>query len=195
MVPGITDQNTLACIARARTYRYHCQLVDQALSGKCPFCELDQGRNRVITDNSSWTAIHCNPPEAHTRIHVLFIPNRHVTDSNELSDQEWLDLKHIRITVQQTLGYESRGLLMRDGDARMSAGTIAHLHIHEMVPDRSGRVESPFYKGDESEIEGLRRAIIFEKLHRAGVRPDEASNRAQEILSREEQELVAGRLK
>jgi hypothetical protein len=33
-----------------------------------------------------------------------------------------------------------------------------------MVPNGKGRVESPFYKGQEEEAEGAERAIAFEKL-------------------------------
>ena len=82
-------------------------------------------------------------------------------------------------------GYTSRGTLMRDGDATMSAGTIQHLHIHDMVPAGTGRVESPFYKGHESETEGVLRAMVFEKI-RQGF--------SAQALTPDEKKLVEGRL-
>ena len=79
----------------------------------------------------------------------------------------------------------SCGILIRDGNAILSAGTIEHLHVHMMVPDGTGRVESPFYKGAEAETESLARAIVFEKL-RQGADYHE--------LDLREQELVQGRV-
>jgi len=193
-VPGINDPETLVHIARSRRYSQHCKMVENALAGKCPFCQIDQEHNQVILETQFWTAVHCNPPEDHTRFHVLFIPKRHITNSEALNEDEWIELRSIREQVRQRLDYQSRGLFIRDGDARRSAGTIAHLHIHEIVPDGTGRVELTLYKGDEDEIRGLQRAIVYEKLRQAGIRPDESSVLARNVLSPEEHELVADRL-
>ena len=86
-----------------------------------------------------------------------------------MTDEELLAIwgeKGIRKEVRKMNEYASRGTLMRDGDATLSAGTIQHLHIHDMVPDGTGRVESPFFKGAESEAEGVARARVFEKIRR-----------------------------
>jgi hypothetical protein len=87
--------------------------------------------------------------------------------------------------IKEQFDISSSGILIRDGDATLSAGTIQHLHVHMMVPDGTGRVESPFYKGDASEAEGVARAIIFEKMRTGtpftGLEPCE-------------QELIEGRL-
>lgn len=117
-------------------------------------------------------AWHCNPPEKHTRWHFLIVPKRHVTDSMELNGPEILVMMSLFPNhLMRDFGFKSRGLLMRDGDATLSAGTIEHLHLHIMVPDGTGRVESPFYKGAEAEAESLARALVFEKL-RQGMEPE-----------------------
>ena len=87
--------------------------------------------------------------------------------------------------LPDTFNFNFRGILIRDGDATQSAGTIEHLHIHIMVPDGTGRVESPFCKTPEEEAAGVARAIVFEKL-RTGTPATE--------LPSDEYELVKDRL-
>lgn len=185
VIPGITNVSTLACVARARKYSQYKKMVADALANRCPFCDIDRKHNKVIAETDFWYAWPCNPPEKNTGLHFLFVPKRHVMDTEELSAKEWVGLAEIRRIVRDMYDYPSCGVLICDGDATLSAGTIQHLHVHEMVPDGTGRVESPFYKGTESEEEGLRRAIVFEKL-RTGSFPF--------LLSPEEKELVKNRL-
>ena len=188
IIPGITDEATLACIARSRKYSQYVKAVENALTGVCPFCHIDRSYNNVVAENDFWYAWPCKPPEDNTRLHFLFVPKRHVKDSEELSDEEILALFGkfgIRRAVRGTYAYTSRGMLMRDGDATLSAGTIQHLHIHDMVPAGTGRVESPFYKGAQAEAESLARAIVFERI-RQGV--------TEKDLTAEELMLTVGRL-
>lgn len=188
IIPGITDESALACIARSRKLSQFIRMVQDALDGICRFCNVDREYNKIVAENEFWYAWPCNPPEKNTKFHFLFVPKRHVTDSEELTKGELSALwgkDGIRAEVRQQFGYTSRGTLMRDGDPRLSAGTIEHLHVHDMVPNGRGRVESPFFKGLESELEGIARAIIFERLRQGA---------NFENLSLLEQELVKDRL-
>lgn len=192
---GVSDPQKLACIARARTYKQYRKMVDDALAYRCPFCDIDREHNRVIAENDCWYAWKCNPPEKNTRLHFLFVPKRHVTQTTELFADERSKLFGLIAVVRGIYEYTSSGILIRDGDATMSAGTIQHLHVHEMVPDGTGRVESPFYKGKDAEEASLRRAIIFEKMRRFSI----LTGRTEPVelcsnLSEVEIALVADRL-
>jgi diadenosine tetraphosphate (Ap4A) HIT family hydrolase len=186
-IPGITDPATLACIARSRKYKQYKKSVEDALAHRCPFCELDTSYNKVIPGIPSGvlTAWHCNPPEKHTRCHFIISPIRHVTDTLLFSEEEWSDVRRVTSFLSLKFAFGFRGILIRDGDATLSAGTVQHSHIHLMVPDGTGRVESPFCKTPEEEMEGVARAIIFEKI-RQGWPPEQ--------LSRYELTLIEGRL-
>lgn len=170
VILGITDLNTLACISRARTFTQYKRMVADALTGSCPFCTIDRTHNKIVAETEFWLAWPCNPPEKHTRLHFLFVPKRHITATGDLRAEEAVNLFAIRRSVSTKFGYRSCGMLIRDGDARLSAGTIQHLHVHDMVPDGTGRVESPFYKGYEAEKESLQRATLFEKLRELSLR-------------------------
>lgn len=187
VIPGITDEITLACIARSRNYPQYVREVNNALSGICPFCKIDREYNKIVAENDFWYAWPCKPPEKNTCLHFLFVPKRHVTLLNQLADVEHLALwgdNGIRMNVHRMFNYFSCGTQVRDGDARLSAGTVEHLHVHDMVPDGTGRVESPFFKGAESEAEGVARARVFEKI-RCGA--------GTHTLTEDEWKLVNGR--
>jgi diadenosine tetraphosphate (Ap4A) HIT family hydrolase len=186
VIPGITDGNTLACLSRAtRKYSQYCGMVENALKGKCPFCTPDPKRNPTIIEADDWRVWSCNPPEANTRFHFLFVPTRHVTGISELTTDERLGLFDLMDQIKDGHGITSCGILIRDGDATLSAGTVQHLHIHMMVPDGTGRVESPFYKGAESEAESMSRAIVFEKIRQGA---------SVESLNADEKKLIEGRM-
>ena len=185
VVPGITDANTLVCLSRARKFKQYCKAVVNALQGICPFCKVDRGYNQVIIDTEYWLGWPSNPPEDNTRLHFLIVPKRHIISVTELMQVEWSELYYILGDLKLDNNITSCGILIRDGDATLSAGTIPHLHIHLMVPNGTGRVESPFYKGAESEAESTARSIVFEKLRQGA---------ALETLTPDEQELVRERL-
>ena len=185
-VPGITNTSTLACLARARKYKQYCNAVADALAGKCPFCKPDPERNPVIAETDDWMVWNCNPPEKNTKHHFLIVSKRHVMSMSHLTRDEWLELLSLMNQIKEKNGITSNGILIRDGDATLSAGTIQHLHVHMMVPDGTGRVESPFYKGAKSEEESVARAIVFEKMRRFGATVDS--------LNADELKLIEGRM-
>jgi|SRR3989344_8476331 len=164
VIPGITDLNTLVCISRARKLEPFKKAVADALAGRCPFCDIDRAYNVVVIENVHCLAWLCEPPEDNTRLHFLVVPKKHVTCTDELSDDELVTIFEVKEQLQEMYEFNSCGVLIRDGDATLSAGTIQHLHMHVMVPAGTGRVESPFFKGAESETESLARAIVFQKL-------------------------------
>ncbi len=192
---GVKDPGKLACIARARTYGQYRKMVDDALADRCPFCNLDTDHNKIVAETAHWIALHCNPPEKHTKHHFLYVPRSHVVHMLALLPEELANLFTLISRVRSQYSYRSSGILIRDGDATLSAGTIQHLHIHEMVPDGTGRVESPFYKGREAEEASIRRAIIFEKMRKVSI----LTGRTDPLqlcsnLTETEIALVAGRL-
>lgn len=164
VIPGITDPITLTCISRARKYKQYCRAVKNALEHLCPFCNIDRDYNKIELEGNYWIAFPSNPPENHTKIHLLIVPKRHVKGVADLSRSEWNELRTMLKKLQIKNDIKGSGILIRDGDATLSAGTIQHLHIHMMVPNGKRRVAPPFCKGMASERQSLARAIIFEKM-------------------------------
>ncbi|NQV88509.1 MAG: HIT domain-containing protein [Parcubacteria group bacterium] len=193
IIPGITDTNTLVCLSRARKFKGYCKAVVDALAGKCPFCQIDKDYNTVIHEDELFATWPCKPAEDNTAFHFLIVPKRHITANRELTDTEKLRLFTFMDWLDDKFNITSQGILCRDGDATLSAGTIQHLHWHVMVPNGTGRVESPFYKGHEADVESLARAIVFEKIRQA-IERGLPVGEAFEGLTQTERDLVTGRL-
>ncbi len=192
VVPGLTPAQC-AILARARTFLLYRQARADLLNGKCPFCVLDPKFNVVCAENEYWYAWPSKAPEKNTTTHLIIAPKRHVKSMNELDDAtEGLALLMLLRLLNQIFGITASGLLCRDGDARLSAGTVEHLHLHKMVPNGKGRVESPFFKGAEAEAESNARAIVFEKLHLED--EDGPSDINPLVLTPAEQALVKDRM-
>lgn len=169
IVPSIDDPGKLRCLARARTYNQYCSMVENAIRGICPFCQVNRERNKVVFEDEQFWVWHCNPPEKHTSLHLLIVPKRHVVVSAHLLDAELLRFAQLPLEMASRFQLTHYGILVRENAPEM-AGTIEHLHKHLMVEDGTGRLETPFSKGAESEAESVARATVFEKL-RQGWKP------------------------
>ena len=199
IIPGVSNAGILACIARSRTFIQYCGAVVDALTGRCPLCMLDPVRSPLILEDDVMKVCPCDPPEKNTRLHFLIVPKRHVASTSELSEQERLSIFAMTDALCKKYDITGRGILIRDGEATLLSGTLSHLHIHVMVPDGTGRVESPFFKGAESEAKGIARAIVFEKMRQFGEAQAAKGNRltAEQLsnaLCAEDKALVQGRL-
>lgn len=194
VVKGLTPTQC-AILSRSRKFSLYKKNRADLLAGKCPFCPPDPAVNVICYENDCWWAWRSKWPEDNAALHLMIVPKRHVHSMRELDDAtEGLALLQALRSLDEMLGITFSGLLCRDGDATLSAGTIEHLHWHKMVPDGRGRLETPMAKGHPDEQKGHARAIIFEKLRQQidemGANPDLVIK----ALSEEEFSLVTGRL-
>lgn len=121
------------------------KMEEAARLGECTFCyeHLPKYHDAPIEkDGEHWVVTRNDYPYDHSRLHMLFIPKRHVEHDDELSDAEWLELKALKKWVCDTYKVPGGGLFMRFGDENHSGGTLPHLHAHIVVPD----LDDPDYK-------------------------------------------------
>jgi diadenosine tetraphosphate (Ap4A) HIT family hydrolase len=192
-IEGLTP-GQCAILARARTFKLYKKMRADLLSNVCPFCKLDPKFNQVVTENAWWYAWQSPSPEKGTKHHFIIAPKQHVTAIADLKPLQWDGLWEILEDLDRQHKIDSSGIQIRDGDARLSAGTVEHLHVHKMVPDGTVRVESPFYKGAASEREGHARAIVFEKLRAQIEEGGMTQAAAVSALSTAELSLIDGRI-
>jgi dihydrofolate reductase/diadenosine tetraphosphate (Ap4A) HIT family hydrolase len=106
--------------------------------GRCLFCP-GQEPLAVLHKTPQWTIVPNRFPYRGTRLHLLLVPDEHVTDMADLSpaarDDFWTALGWVR----DRYGLTYYGLAVRNGDPRFTGGTIRHLHLHVVVGD----VENP----------------------------------------------------
>jgi ATP adenylyltransferase len=127
---------TLYCLANVRTAEQRARMVALEEAGVCLFCPDGLAAyGSSLFENESWLVVDNDFPYAGTRRHLLLIPRAHVRDLLELDpvarEQFWEVLDAAR-TVSEASYY---GLGVRNGECAATGGTIAHLHLHLLVPD------------------------------------------------------------
>ena len=129
---------TLYCLANVRTAEQRSRMVALEDAGVCLFCPEGLGMYSAtgpLFENASWLVVANDFPYAGTRQHLLLIPRAHVGDLLELDpaarEQFWDALAAARALG----GASYYGLGVRNGDCAATGATIAHLHLHLLVPD------------------------------------------------------------
>lgn len=92
----------------------------------CIFCKIVKGEIQTDflkeTDNFVvFKDIHPSAP-----IHLLIVPKRHILDVTECSDEEWMEVRNIAVTLskeQNTTGF-------RISTNAGEAAAVKHWHVH-----------------------------------------------------------------
>lgn len=101
----------------------------------CIFCQIVAGSStaEVVYTDEQVTAFRDRQPAA--PVHILIVPNRHITSLNRISDEDEGLLGHMlivarRLAEQTQISQDGYRLILNTGpDAGQS---VFHLHIHLM---------------------------------------------------------------
>lgn len=110
-------------------------------AGVCVFCTDDDPD--VVLRERDWVVRHNAFPYRGTRLHLLIVPRRHVTDLLDLSDAELAGFWTVGRTLRGRYDLGFYGLGARCGDCRYTGGTIAHVHVHLVVGDVDDPAHEP----------------------------------------------------
>lgn len=99
---------------------------------KCPFCNLEQ--ETIIKQNKHAIITLSRAP--YTKDHLLVIPKRHVLRLNELKEKEKRAIDKLIDYGMKLLYKKHKGIniLYREGDKKLIAKSIDHLH-YNLLPD------------------------------------------------------------
>jgi diadenosine tetraphosphate (Ap4A) HIT family hydrolase len=112
--------------------------------GFCPFCPEHMEKYHtppILKRGTHWYVTPNMYPYEHAVHHLLFITNRHISNSLELTSEEWAELQ---VLLHETIGEQglTHGtLLMRSGDMKKTGSSVLHLHAQLVVG--SGDNEKP----------------------------------------------------
>ena len=106
--------------------------------GVCLFCPERMAADpeqEILHRTGHWTVTPNKFPYAGTTLHLMLVPDEHVTDLLDLSGAAqqdfWTALRWVRDRYDLTY----YGLGARNGECRHTGGTIAHVHVHVIVGD------------------------------------------------------------
>jgi diadenosine tetraphosphate (Ap4A) HIT family hydrolase len=123
-MPDYSDYNS-------RTYGDYAKIW--TATGKCVFCDL---RDKYIVAEKNGVVLTVNI-FPYINGHLLIIPRRHIEDLDEMTQQEWADIKELsqlgKKLLRKSLGIKSVWLLYRMAQGFKAQKTVAHAHAH-LIP-------------------------------------------------------------
>ena len=120
----------------------------------CLFCNINT--KEYIFENDFAFATYDSYPVS--KLHMLIIPKRHITNYFELSNDELLACNKILLLGKDKIEHEDldvKGFNIGTNIQKVAGQSINHCHIH-LIPRRLGDVESP---------QGGVRGVIPSKQH------------------------------
>jgi diadenosine tetraphosphate (Ap4A) HIT family hydrolase len=126
---------SLVALENARTEKQHNHMARAAACNRCVFCEIDWKVNRELKRGKYWRVMPNAFPYPEHKHHIILTPIRHVTDPTQLTRAEMIEWWELNLWVIKKFKLPGGGIVMRFGDFKFNAGTIAHLHSHVQVPN------------------------------------------------------------
>lgn len=109
-------------------------------AGHCPFCRENlqkYHKQPIIKEGKHWLITTNQWPYKHTRNHFLLIAQEHLTQLSELPADAGKELIELSQWLEKEYQVPGGGIAMRFGDTDYSAGSVAHLHVQFVVPERN----------------------------------------------------------
>jgi diadenosine tetraphosphate (Ap4A) HIT family hydrolase len=106
----------------------------------CPLCTLKWHTNPILKTVGAWFITKTFQPYPNTTLHFLIIGKRHKESLSELSPRDWKEISGLQKWAIKKYHIKGGGIAMRFGDTAHTGATVAHLHMHLIVPKlRRGR--------------------------------------------------------
>jgi ATP adenylyltransferase len=142
---------SLYYLGNARNPEQHEAMRKLEEAGTCVFCPEQlaaDAAERVLHRTAQWTVTPNEFPYRGTRLHLLLVPDEHVTDLADLSPEAQQDFWSVLRWVKDHFGLTYYGLVARNGESEFTGGTVRHLHVHVL----QGDVDDPHHQGVRAKL-------------------------------------------
>lgn len=126
-------------ISNAREVEQREIMEELAKTGECFLCQTTVARiaakyprfaSPSIKSWQHWFVKKNDFPYDGTKLHLLIIPYRHVTSLEELSVEEFSELKTVVEWVNVTYKVKGASMFVRYGNMSYTGATGTHIHFH-----------------------------------------------------------------
>jgi diadenosine tetraphosphate (Ap4A) HIT family hydrolase len=129
-------------LANHRTAEQLAEMRRLEAAGICLFCPQHLADHQpVVHRTAHWSVTPNEFPYPNTSLHLLLVPDAHVTDLLDLPGDAQADLFAALRWVRDTHRLTHYGLASRCGDCAYTGATLTHVHAHVVVGDDSGAVK------------------------------------------------------
>lgn len=163
----------LFCLEGCRSYPQYFKMRKGFEEGTCAFCELDRALNDVLFEDElvfAWI-VPAEFMRKELMYHALFVPKRHIRFEIDLTDGEVMSIQAAKKALHRRFNYFGGITHVREGDMRLNAGTVPHLHYNTFMPNKTGEVRIPVFKDPKDREENRKRAEEFARSYVGGLVP------------------------
>lgn len=151
-------------------FRSEEQLADMRrleASGVCVLCPEHLAKDpdqHTARRTAHWTVTPNEFPYRGTRLHLLLVPDEHVTDMADLSPEARLDFWAVLDWVRDHFGLTYYTIVARNGHCEYTGGTIRHVHLHLL----QGDVDDPDHEPVRTKLSSRPRGVHPDQLNSRG---------------------------
>lgn len=126
-------------LSNAREKQQQEIMEELAQTGECFLClpvitrivtKYPNVSSAPLYEGNYWFIKNNDFPYKGTELHILIVPKRHVTKIEDLSIEEFLELKNMIGFVNMKYGVRGASLFVRYGDMSYTGATLSHIHFH-----------------------------------------------------------------
>jgi diadenosine tetraphosphate (Ap4A) HIT family hydrolase len=118
----------------AKSGFYKKVLADIKGAKICPLCTLKWHTNPILKTSGGWFITETFQPYENAALHFLIIGKKHKENLNQLSPCDWKEISDLQKWAIKKYKLRGGGIAMRFGDTAYTGATVAHLHMHLIVP-------------------------------------------------------------
>lgn len=121
-----------------RYYKENAELLEKyrriAEGGQCPFCDPNI-ENPLVCETKWWNVVLNQFPYKNSKLHLLFLPKRHILSPADMVKGEWSDLSRAFNAVMPKYPFLSNGYGFAVRAKETGGVTLYHLHYHLIAPE------------------------------------------------------------
>lgn len=166
-------EEELFCLQGCRSYKQYHKMRKGFEEGVCAFCNPDRKLNKIIWEDENVYLWHVPTEYMRKELasHWLIVPVKHVRFETDLTPREWISVFRAKRFMHENFDYRGGVTHVREGDMRLNAGTVPHLHYNIFMPNKTGEVRIPVFKTPEDSETNLKRVKGFEEYYNTGIAP------------------------
>lgn len=175
MTQHILTEEELFCLEGCRSYKQYHRMRQDFEGGKCAFCNPDPEINKILWEDDHVMAWHVASAymREELRLHYMIVPKKHVRFETKLSFKAVESIHRAKRFMGERFRYQGGLTHVREGDMRLNAGTVPHLHYNIFEPNMTGEVRVPVFKAVDDREENNARSARFSNIFEKDVSPEE----------------------